>query len=231
MTGPTTSRSPTSSWVVLTVPTASRSPTSGGVVLEAWKHAIITPLLKKAGLDEYVPTNYYPVSNLTFLSKMLERIVYHQLIGISSRTTFYQIFNLHTGRATQLRRRCSRYFRMSSTASRKAIRTSVTVGSHGCWFDTVDHEILLRRISLIFGITGISLRRFKSYLHDRTQLVQLNDDLTLPHLVSCGVPQGSMLGPIIFTLYMADLGKIIKSFALLHHCYADNTQVYDYCQF
>ena len=76
-------------------------------------------------------------------------------------------------------------------------------------FDTVDHDILLRRMSFTFGITKISLRWFESYLHDRIQLVQLNDDLTRPRCVSCGVLQGSVLGPILFMLYMANLRKII----------------------
>ena len=85
-------------------------------------------------------------------------------------------------------------------------------------------------MSLTFEITGILPRWIESYLHDRAQLVQLNDDSNRPRRVSCGIPQGSVLRSIMFALYTADLGRTIKSFTLLHHCYADDTQVYGFCR-
>ena len=64
-----------------------------------------------------------------------------------------------------------------------------------------------------------------------SQSVQVNNDSTHPRRVFGGGPQGSVLGPILFTVYTAELGGIIKSFGLLHHCYADDTQVYGFCRF
>ena len=93
-------------------------------------------------------------------------------------------------------------------------------------FDIVDHEILVRRLYSSFGLDSVALHWFRSYLEDRTQLVLLDDIFMTPRRVLCRMPQGSVLGPILFTLFMADLGRIIELFGLLHHCYADDAQVY-----
>ena len=67
---------------------------------------------------------------------------------------------------------------------------------------------------------------FDSYLTDRSQSVHLAGVTTDPMKILCEVPQGSVLGPLLFTLYTADMGLIIKVHGLLHHCYADDTQLY-----
>ena len=96
-------------------------------------------------------------------------------------------------------------------------------------FDTVDHEILLRRLHSSFGLDSVALHWFRSYLDDRSQSVLLDDIFTTPRCVLCGVPQGSVLELILCTLYTADLERIVESFGLLHHCYADDAQDYGSC--
>src|SRR6218665_4009034 len=96
-------------------------------------------------------------------------------------------------------------------------------------FDTVDHDILMQRLSLSFGIKDIALSWLESYIKGRTQSVHLFGEETSPRLVTCGVPQGSVLGPLLFVLYTADLERIIETHGLLHHCYADDTQLYFFC--
>jgi len=90
-------------------------------------------------------------------------------------------------------------------------------------FDTIDHCILLQRLDQSIGISGTALSWFKSYLSDRSQFIFVNDDASITTNVSHRVLQGSVLGPIIFTLYMLPLGNFIRKHSINLHCYADDT--------
>ena len=96
-------------------------------------------------------------------------------------------------------------------------------------FDTVDHDVLLQRLEKTFGFSGTLLQWIRSYLGNRSQGVYLNGKTNIARPVICGVPQGSVLGPLLFTLYTADIGDIIRSHGLHHHAYADDNQVYASC--
>ena len=93
-------------------------------------------------------------------------------------------------------------------------------------FDTVDHSILLTRLQNWFGLDGFSLNWFTSYLSSRSQAVSINDSISAFSTLSCGVPQGSVLGPLLFTLYTTPLGSVISKNSLKYHFYADDTQLY-----
>ena len=97
-------------------------------------------------------------------------------------------------------------------------------------FDTVDHSILLKRLSISFGITGQVLNWFRSYLLGRRQQVRCGGKCSANIEVTCGVPQGSVLGPILFVIYTADLPSIVHAFGLSLHQYADDSQIYGSCQ-
>jgi hypothetical protein len=93
-------------------------------------------------------------------------------------------------------------------------------------FDTVNHEILLRRLENVFGIRDLALKWFKSYLANRTFFVSVEGSQSSHHSFDCGVPQGSVLGPILFLLYISPIADIIRSHGLDFHLYADDTQLY-----
>ena len=91
-------------------------------------------------------------------------------------------------------------------------------------FDTVDHNTLLHRLETTFGVP---LQWMRSYLDGRTQSILLWSKSTAPRPAVYGVPQGSILGPWLFTLYTGD--KIIQQYGLRHHSYEDDNQLYSSC--
>ena len=91
--------------------------------------------------------------------------------------------------------------------------------------DTIDHDIVLTRLNLTFGIRGRALEWFISYLQGRMQAVSIDGCLSDKVALSCRVPQGSVLGPILFTMYTQPLSDLIHNHACDHHKYADDTQL------
>ncbi len=93
-------------------------------------------------------------------------------------------------------------------------------------FYTIDHHILLSRLSSYFGISGLALKLLTSYLQNRTQTVCIDSQLSPPSLLSTGIPQGSVLGPLLFSLYTTPLSHTLQNSGAFFHFYADDTQLY-----
>ena len=93
-------------------------------------------------------------------------------------------------------------------------------------FDTINHDILLRRLRDRYGIMGDALKWVKSYLTNRFQKISINEYTSCSSLLSSGVPQGSVLGPLLFSLYVQPAGDIIRKHGLSFHHYADDLQIY-----
>ena len=90
-------------------------------------------------------------------------------------------------------------------------------------FDMVDHNLVLERLSVKFGITGAARDWIASYLRSRSFFVRIEQSLSSSS--NAGVPQGSMLGPILFAVYVSPIGRLIESFGIEYHGYADDTQL------
>jgi len=190
------------------------------------RHALVTPRLKKTDADPSDAMNYRPISNLSFMSKVVERLVCRQLVS------FLEKHGLLPSLQSAYRRGHS-----TETAVLKIICDILLATDHAevtllglldlsAAFDTVDHEILLARLSTSFGIRSSALSWIKSFLLSRTQTVLFAGQRSKCSPVSCGVPQGSVLGPILFLLYTVDVIEIARHHGLGVHSYADDTQLY-----
>ena len=93
-------------------------------------------------------------------------------------------------------------------------------------FDTIDHSTLLSRLQHTFGISGNALSWFSSYLTGRTQVVSVYGFKSNPAELEFGVPQGSVLGPILFVLYSQPISDIVTHHGISHHCFSDDNQLY-----
>ena len=223
-------------------------PLSEGVVSDEFKKAVVTPLIKKSSLPpndlkNYRPVsglglikksslppndlkNYRPVSGLGFISKLVERVVATQLndhvslnglenvresaykLGHSTESALLSIKNVHLAFA-------------------KGEATAVVLLDQSAAFDTIDHDTLLDSLSSWFGVGRVVLHWFKSYLSDRVQCIKIGSILSDAKKLLYGVPQGSDLGPILFSLYTIPLSKVIQNHpGISFQFYADDTQLY-----
>ena len=190
------------------------------------RHAIITPLIKKPHLDAADVKNYRPVSNLTFVSKVVERLVSGRLVG------YLQENNLMPDEQSAYRRNHSTetaLLRVISDLINSMDKQEVTLLGllHlSAAFDCVDHDILLSRLERTYGIEGLAIEWIRSFLMDRTQQVAFRGQLSGILRLGFGVPKGSVLGPLLFLLYTVELLDIIKDQGMKAHSYADDTQVH-----
>ena len=199
---------------------------SAGLVPKDFKIAHISPLLKKAGLDSEIFKFFRPISNLSFISKLSERIVDEQL---NLHVTDNKLYELLQSAYKKYHSTETALIRIQYDIAKVLDEGSVCVLillDLSAAFDTIDHQLLLSRLEHIFGIKDKALSWIRSYLEDRYQCVLVNNCLSDRIKLQFGVPQGSVLGPKLFSLYMKPLGDLIRTHDMSLHFYADDTQLY-----
>lgn len=197
---------------------------SEGVFPKSEKQAIIKPILK-GNLDPQSLGSFRPVSNLTFQSKVLESVLLIQLtdhlntVGVihDNQSAYRKLYSTETALCTVVsdmrvlmdRGECGVLFLLDLSAA----------------FDTVMHDTLLKICENI-GIECVALSYLKSYLEGRSYCVQIGDTFSDSVPLKRGVPQGSVLGPVLFCLYTADLSVVLERHGVKFKLYADDTQFY-----
>jgi hypothetical protein len=202
-----------------------------GVFPECFKDALVHPLLKNPLLENPEPKDYRPVSNLKFISKILEKAVATQLTTHLRDNGCYETHQsaYRTGHSCETALLKVHNDITRAMSERKVV--ALVLLDMSAAFDTVNQEILLLILEAQ-GVKGTVLKWLKSYLSGRQQRVCIKDATSTPRTLECGVPQGSVLGPILFNAYTSALGSIITSHlsGSGYHFYADDCQIYVSCQ-
>ena len=193
---------------------------------DLFKSALITPLLKKPSLDHQELSNYRPISNLTFISKVLERIILSQ---INAHLDQHELFEPY-----QSAYRSNHSTETALLRVQNDVLNAIDDGNMvillmidlSAAFDLVNHNILLSRLKSRFGIENAALTWIESYLRGRSQQCIIEGTASSPVEISRGVPQGSVLGPVLFSLFTTPLGDIAIKHDMERHFYADDSQFY-----
>ena len=200
-----------------------------GCVRTCLKSTVLSPLLKKPDADFLQFKNFRPISNLSVLSKIIEKSVALQLINYLANNNLHGTFQSahkvdHSTETVMVKVQHDILYVIDSNRAVVLLLLDLSAA-----FDTVSHAILLNRLSQRYGITGSVQEWFASYPSSRSQFVQIECSTSSLLELNCGVPQGSVIGPPLYVLYTSPVADIIKSHNLMYHLYAADTQPYKLC--
>ena len=198
-----------------------------GVFPASLKTADVTPLIKKTSLDQDVLKNYRPVSSLAYTGKLIEKVVLRRLNKHMSDHNlgepFQSAYRPNHSTETALMRVQHDITKELDQDRGVAL---VLLDCRSAAFDTINTRGVIDTLHQQIGVTGVPLTWFESYLSKRSQRIRIGSTTSRPATLSRGVPQGSVLGPVLFTSYTIPISSICKKHGVYYHIYADDTQLY-----
>jgi hypothetical protein len=199
---------------------------SHGLFPAQFKLAQVSPLLKKAEMDVNDPASFRPISNLNTISKVIERLALTRLRPqITESINFNKLQSAyrqhHSTETALLNILNDSYGNIDGGQSTLLVALDLSAA-----FDTVEHSVLLTRLQNSFGVSGMAGKWITSYLTGRSQYIHVGSESSAVTDCSCGVPQGSVLGPLFFVAYISPVARIASKFGVFLSQYADDTQLY-----
>ena len=191
-----------------------------GIFPDKMKLAKILPLIKKANVFEI--DNYRPISLLSSLSKILEKCVFEQVYSYFEENLLFYGSQYGYRKLHSTEHACVELVDRLMTDLDKGETPICFFLDLSKAFDTLNHNILLAKLKY-YGLDDNALKWFKSYLSDRRQYVEIDNVQSCTRPLKTGVPQGSILGPLLFIIYMNDVNSVSKNFEAI--LYADDTSL------
>ena len=193
--------------------------------MDGLKDCIVTPLLKKSNLDPEILSNYRPITNIAYISKLIERVVLIQLNNHMSSNNLHVInqsgYKAHHSCETLLIKLVNDIL-LSLDSKHCVVLLLLDLSAA---FDTVDHEKLLNMLHDELGLSSTVLQWFSSFLKGRRQSINIDGTKSEYIAMPFGVPQGSVLGPVLFNIYVRNLAALVEQSGFSIQGYADDHQV------
>ena len=195
----------------------------------SWKFSIIAPILKKEWLDPSLPSSYRPIAKLNTLSKVLERIISMQLRSHLTVNNLFpplqSAYRLRHSTETSMIKLTSDLLHTLDRGER-GLLASLDMSAA---FDCINHQVLIHRFQLSFGLSGRAWDWITSFVSGRSQSIRIGSSQSPVSTVHRGVPQGSVLGPLLFILYVSDVVQVVLDHGLNVLMFADDIQIYGAC--